>query len=117
MYSNSAWTSLRGRVLAPVGCALALALFCGSAEPGGVVNWQIRQGPPRTSGLDTHTPTIGDGSPDNADASSIFASFPTISLLNSGDSILLTGTLTLSGIVSPDGGTNQQLRFGLFDRL
>ena len=109
-------TSQRTRVAAFVRCALATVSRCVEGQAAAIVGWQIGQGTPATFGLDTNSPTIGDGSPENADASSMFASFPTITLLNSGDGILLTGTLTLTGIVSTDTGTNQQLRFGLFDR-
>jgi hypothetical protein len=98
-------------------CILATALLVETAQSASVVNWIVDQGVPVTSGLNTNSPTIGDGTPENADAVAIHAVFPAIVLANNGDSIRLTGSVSLLGITSTDGGTNQQLRFGLFDNL
>jgi hypothetical protein len=97
---------------------LALTTVLGTASRGAAItNWVIDQGTPITMGLDTSSPTIGDNSPDNADMVIFHAVFPTITLTNHGDAIRLTGSVTLFGITSSDTGTNQQLRFGLFDNL
>jgi hypothetical protein len=99
------------------GCFVAVVFPTESAFAAPIVNWIVDQGAPITAGLDTNNPTVGDGTAENADRAIIHAVFPSITLANNGDSILLTGSVTLFGITATDGGTNQQLRFGLFDNL
>ena len=86
-----------------------------------MINWVIDDSAPPagqtlvTSGLNTSSPVIGTTDPslpDNADASDFHSDFPEIVLANSGDAILLTGSVTLTGINS----SQRNFRFGLFDR-
>jgi hypothetical protein len=100
-----------------IGFASVMSTLAIGAHAASVTNWVIDQGSPVTFGLDTNSPTIGDGSPENADQVILHATFPTVALSNNGDAILLTGSVTLFGITATDTGTNQQLRFGLFDML
>jgi hypothetical protein len=59
-------------------CILVLLVFGAPAQGVPVVDWLVGQGTPATSNMDTNCPTIGDGSAENADASIIFASFPSV---------------------------------------
>lgn len=60
---------------------------------------------------ETNAPIMGDGSPNNANAQSIYAAIPEVSLDELGENIALTGSATLSGIAS----LGNQFRIGLFD--
>jgi hypothetical protein len=100
--------------------ASALVLMCASANAAVIIpvqNWMIGQGNPVTYDMNTSSPAVGNGDPDNADAVILFSDFPAVTLANSGDSVALTGMVSLVGITSSDAGTNQQFRLGLFDRL
>ncbi len=59
----------------------------------------------------TASPTWGDGSGNNASASSIYSAFPTVTLTNPGDKITLSGSVELIGIA----GGAENLRFGLYN--
>jgi hypothetical protein len=61
----------------------------------------------------TASPTWGDGTTDNADASSIYSPIPTITLANPGDKVVLSGSAQMFGI-SP-GTAGSIFRFGLFN--
>ena len=98
-------------------CALVIALMSAGTQASPVTNWVLDAGPGIGSNLNTASPTIGDGTVESADAVTFHSDFPAITLANSGDAIILSGAVTLSGITATDAGTNQQLRFGLFDRL
>ena len=92
--------------------SLFFLLLCASSPAVLVMNWVVDQGSPATSNMNTASPTIGNGTAENADAAIIHSDFPAVSL-NSGDLVMLTGSVTLTGITA----SNQNLRFGLFDRL
>jgi hypothetical protein len=113
---NTLMSTIR-RILRSICVVSIVSILVTEADAAAVVNWVIDQGVPATFGMDTNSPTIGDGSPENADQVILHATFPTIALSNHGDAILLTGSVTLFGITATDSGTNQQLRFGLFDTL
>lgn len=98
-------------------CVFIVALLLQAAHAAPVVNWVVDQGSTATSAMDTNSPVVGDGTPENADRAIIHAVFPSITLASSGDSLRLTGSVTLFGITSTDAGTFHQLRFGLFDNL
>jgi hypothetical protein len=102
--------------------ALAAFLFvsvsCGQAAPV-TGTWTVASGTPTMSNVDTASPTWGNGTTDNADASSIYSSMPTITLANPGDKITLTGSATLIGI-NANGGSGDPtgggiFRFGLYN--
>lgn len=59
----------------------------------------------------TASPTWGDGSANNASASSIYSAFPAVTLTNPGDKITLSGSVELIGIT----GGAENLRFGLYN--
>lgn len=59
----------------------------------------------------TDSPTWGDGSANNASASSIYSAFPAVTLTNPGDKIILSGSVELIGIA----GGAENLRFGLYN--
>ena len=60
----------------------------------------------------TASPTWGDGTTDNADASSIYSPMTTITLANPGDKVVLSGSAQMFGIT---GTTGSIFRFGLFN--
>lgn len=94
--------------------ALAIAMLFGTqAFAVGVTGWQIDTsfgGPnnPVLTGENTSSPTVGDGSLNNAQDTAIYASFPQVSLAD-GQQISLTGSATFVGI-APQHGT---FRWGL----
>src|SRR5687767_9275634 len=110
---NTLMSTIR-RILRSICVVSIVSILVTEADAAAVVNWVIDQGVPATFDMDTNSPTIGDGSPENADQVILHATFPTIALSNHGDAVLLTGSVTLFGITATDAGTNQQLRFGLF---
>ncbi len=61
----------------------------------------------------TASPTWGDGTTDNADASSIYSPIAPITLANPGDKVVLSGSAEMFGI-SP-GTAGSIFRFGLFN--
>jgi hypothetical protein len=70
------------------------------------------------AGANTSSPTVGDGTSNSATQEMIHSSFPAVTLANSGDKIIFTGDVTLTGTVnSPatEGTPRTQFRFGLFD--
>jgi hypothetical protein len=72
---------------------------------------------PITNG-NTSSPTVGDGTANSATQEMIHSAFSEVTLANTGDKIVFTGNVTLTGTVnsSADVGTPRtQFRFGLFD--
>ena len=94
--------------------ALAAMMISASALAAPVTGWQVDPileptDPAPIAGAATASPTLGDGSPQSALNSAMFASFPAITLAD-GEQITLTGSMTLVGTTpSPNN-----LRFGLF---
>ncbi len=87
-------------------------LLCGSARAVPVTGpWVLSTGAAALAGVDTASPTWGNGTADNADASSIYAPFPAVSLAGTGDMVSVTGTAQLSGITAGA----EVFRFGLFN--
>jgi hypothetical protein len=58
--------------------------------------------------------TVGDGTANSADGEMFHASFPNLSLANSGEKVIFTGTVKLTGTVGTAAGPRTQFRFGLF---
>ena len=73
--------------------------------------WTQSAGTAAMSDINTASPIWGNGSANNANASSIWSSFQLYTLAVPGDKIVLTGTAQLIGTIG--GGEN--LRFGLFN--
>ncbi len=68
---------------------------------------------------DTASPTVGDGTANSAAGEMFHSPFSAITLANSGDKIVFSGTVTLMGTVnSPltSGTPRTQFRFGLFQQ-
>jgi hypothetical protein len=85
--------------VAVVSASLAISASSASAAP--VTNWTVdtASGAIATvvySNLATDSPVIGDGTANNANSGIITSNFPTISLLN-GESIILSGSMTIAG--------------------
>ncbi len=67
--------------------------------------------PPPSSGLNTGSPVIGDGTAASAKDVNLWAAFPDLTLVNAGDSITFTASVTLTGMTS----SARQFRWGLFN--
>jgi hypothetical protein len=101
------------RVLA---VSLLATVLHGTAMAAPVTGTWIKASGGATMGLTnttTASPTWGDGTTDNADASSIYSPFSTITLANPGDKVVLSGSVEMFGI-SP-GTAGSIFRFGLFN--
>ena len=87
-----------------------------SAQAGTISNWKELNTGSANSGMNSDSPTIGDGSANNADDAWVAGRFGTVA---TPASVTLTvgETLTISGSVTLTGGTNaaSNLRFGVFD--
>jgi hypothetical protein len=78
-----------------------------SAHSAPIANWKMLSGSANNSGLDTDSPTIGDGTPDNADNAWVAGRFGTVG--TPGSVTLEVGeTLTVSGSVVLTGGVNER---------
>jgi arylsulfatase A-like enzyme len=73
--------------------------------------WTLATGTATLANTGTASPTWGNGATDNADASSIYAPFPDITLTNPGDKIVLTGSATMVGVTTGA----EVFRFGIFN--
>ncbi len=65
------------------------------------------------SNVNTASPTWGNGTTDNADASSIYSGISIVTLSLPGDKVVLSGTASMVGITSG----NEVFRFGIFNSL
>lgn len=98
----------------PAILALATLITLTCADAAMVTGtWVKASGVAIMGNTSTASPTWGDGSADNADASSIYSPFPTITLANPGDKVVLSGSVEMFGI-SP-GTAGSIFRFGLFN--
>ena len=99
-------------ILKPIACLVYLG--AASAAFAAPVNgpWLVAQGGGPVAQENTASPVVGDGSPNSADTDAIHSTAPDLTLANVGDKITLTGSATLTGILS--GGV-RQFRWGLYD--
>ncbi|MFT3990729.1 MAG: PEP-CTERM sorting domain-containing protein [Luteolibacter sp.] len=95
----------------PLSGFLAVSLLTlGAANAASVVNWTTTAA--ASSGLNTDDPVIGSGSSNSASNVLAYSSLPSsYTLVNVGDTITLTGSLTTLGTSSSSGG----IRFGLYN--
>jgi hypothetical protein len=100
--------------LRPIAC-LTVLLSAAPAHAASVINW-TKTGASTSTNLNTASPTVGNGTVDNADNESIYASMATISLTTVGQKVTLSGSATLIGI-SPNGDApySNQFRWGLYN--
>lgn len=66
---------------------------------------------------DTASPTVGDGTANSADGEMFHSPFSAITLANSGDKIIFSGSVTLIGTINSaatSGTPRTQFRFGIF---
>jgi hypothetical protein len=97
----------------PLIAALVAIALNADALAVGVTGWQMdtsfgRPNSPVLTGDTTSSPTLGNGTVDNARNTAIYASFPQVNLAD-GQQVTLTGSATLTGI-TPTRGT---FRWGL----
>lgn len=108
-------SSISLRKLAAV---FALFLFAVSAAHADPVTGQwinaTGQGDGPIMNANTASPTVGDGSTNSASGEMFHSPFAAITLANSGDKAIFTGSVTLSGTVGTASGPRTQFRFGLF---
>ena len=97
---------------------LAAVLFSAPALAAPLVGpWTnaANQGDGPITAADTNSPVVGDGSANSAESEMIDSPFPLVTLGRSGDRIVFSGNVTLTGTVGTAGGPRTQFRFGLFD--
>lgn len=94
-------------------CSVVVLSGVASAPAAPVVNWQrdplIGPAAMVLSNLETDSPTVGDGSAENAANGAIYAEMPTVTLAR-GQQITLTGSATFVGI-----NASNSFRYGLMN--
>ena len=76
--------------------------------------WTASLGTPSLTGADTAAPVWGAGS-NGADNSAMHSTFPATTLSAAGDSLVLTATVTLNGLTSPQAAPASRFAWGLFN--
>ena len=96
------------------GLTIVTSLVLGQAGHAALVTgtWTKSQGTGPLTSENTASPVVGNGTSNSADAVGFHSAMPTITLAGIGDKVTLTGTVTLTGLVS--GGV-RQFRWGLYD--
>ncbi len=94
----------------------AIAMAANTAQSATISNWKELNAGSTNSGMNTDSPTIGDGSALNADDAWVAGRFGTVATPAS-VTLAIGETLTVSGSVVLTGGngTESNLRFGVFD--
>ncbi len=90
---------------------LFVAMLAASWAAPVVGPWTLSTGTATLSNTNTASPTWGDGTVDNADASSVYSAFATATLATAGDKLVLSGSAEMFGITAG----NEVFRFGLFN--
>lgn len=110
-----ALTTHRSRKALPIGLALTvfgLALLPATSSAALLTSWTQSSGT-ISSGLNTASPVLGNGTAESADGQTIWAATSTSLSLNSvGDSIKLSAGVTFSDLATPQA---DQFRFGLYN--
>jgi hypothetical protein len=110
MTSPSSLKSLR--FASPAAAILAAGLFAISADAAPLTSWTQFSGA-ISSGLNTASPVLGNGTADSGDNQSIYAIAPlSYTLTTVGDTLTLSGGVTFSSLAIPQA---DQFRFGLYD--
>jgi MYXO-CTERM domain-containing protein len=109
---NKSHAKLRASTLATTLLAVAFAANTVSAQTTPVTGWFSSGTGAVTAGQATNSPTIGNGTANNADNTTVWAALPTPIVLANGEEVVLTGTTQLIS-VGPGGGDS--IRFGLFN--
>lgn len=102
---------LRACVLSMAVLTLVFASGKVLAQTTPVTGWFVSSSAAVTNG-ETNSPTIGDGTANNADNTTIWAALADPVTLANGEEVVLTGSVQLIG-VDPGGGDG--MRIGLFD--
>lgn len=99
-------------------CVISVIAFQVFAAPisGEIANWKTFDATPTNSDMTTDSPTIGDGSTDNANGVSVGGLFGTVATPAT-VTLAVGETLTVSGSVTFTGGSDRtdQIRFAIFD--
>lgn len=100
------------RILSSAVAILAVGLSTISANAALLTSWTQYSGSV-SSGLNTSSPVLGNGTTDSADSQSIYAISPTsYTLSNVGESLTLSGSVTFLNLATPQA---DQFRFGLYN--
>lgn len=100
------------RLLSSAVAVLAIGLSAMSANAALLTSWTQYSGSV-SSGLNTSSPVLGNGTTDSGDNQSIYAITPTSYTLSSvGDSLTLSGGVTFLNLATPQA---DQFRFGLYN--
>lgn len=99
------------QLLKTIPVAFFLSATLGNAATA-ITSWSLISGATAVIGGTNASPTLGNGTTNNADNHAMAATFTGGTLVNAGDTITLSGTVTFLGVES---GAADQFRFGLFD--
>jgi len=99
------------RFLSPIAAVAAASLLVMPADGAPLTSWTQYSGA-ISSGLNTSSPVLGNGTADSGDNQSIYAITPVSYTLAVGDTLTLSGGVTFSSLVTPQA---DQFRFGLYD--
>ncbi len=96
--------------------AAVIVMAANTAQGATIANWKELNTASTNSGMTTDSPTIGDGTADNADDAWVAGRFGTVATPAS-VTLAIGETLTVSGSITLTGGLNisSNLRFGVFD--
>lgn len=81
------------------------------AQAASVASWTQFSGS-ISSGLNSSSPVLGNGTSESADGQTIYAATPTYTLANVGDAVTFSGSVTFSSLNAPQA---DQFRFGIYD--
>jgi len=99
------------RLLSSAVAVLAVGLSAMSADAALLTSWTQYSGSV-SSGLNTASPVLGNGTSNSGDGQSIYAVSPTYTLSSVGDSLTLSGGVTFLNLETPQA---DQFRFGLYN--
>lgn len=99
------------RLLSSAVAVLTVGLGALSADAALLTSWTQYSGT-ISSGLNTASPVLGNGTTDSGDNQSIYAVAPTYTLSSVGDSLTLSGGVTFVNLATPQA---DQFRFGLYN--
>lgn len=93
-------------------CAVAVLALTSSARAALLTSWTQFSGT-ISSGLNTSSPVLGNGTANSANSETIYASSASsYTLTNVGDSVTFSGAVTFSNLATPQA---DQFRFGIYD--
>ncbi len=94
----------------PIWCVCWCSFLSSLSAAPATGPWLQATGTAVLANVNTASPTWGNGTVDNADASSLYAAFPAVNLMVAGDKLTLTGSAQFEGITA----AAEVIRWGVF---